>query len=110
MLNSIKKILLKVQVFTLSQLNGSCQATWNRILLLGHVKLKHRSTLQLHDAVCNFLSTALAYLQRFIFPAMGAQHYFVNVVLSIFLFLRLYLLTFCHHVIATGTGRWHPRL
>jgi len=54
MLNSIRKILLKVQVFTLSQLNGSCQATWNRILLLGHVKLKHRSTLQLHDAVCNF--------------------------------------------------------
>jgi len=36
----ITDILLKEQVFTLSQLNPLSQATWNRILLSGHVKLQ----------------------------------------------------------------------
>jgi len=58
MLNSIRNIILKEQVFTLSQLNGLSQATWNRILLFGHDKLKR--SLHLYNAVCNFLSTALA--------------------------------------------------
>jgi len=62
MFNSIRNILLKEQVFSLSQLNGLSQAAWKRILLFGHVKLKRPSILQLYDAVCDFLSTALAYL------------------------------------------------
>ena len=44
MLNSIRNIPLKEQVFTLSQLNALSQATWNRILLFGHVKLKRPSS------------------------------------------------------------------
>jgi len=28
----------------------------------------------------------------------------------IYLTLRLCLLTFCHHVVAVGTGSWHSRL
>jgi len=54
MLNSIRNILLKEQMFTLSQLNGLSQATWNRIFLFGYVNLKRPSFLQLYDAVCNF--------------------------------------------------------
>jgi len=45
MINSTTDVLLKEQVFT---------ATWNRILLSGHVKLK-RPSLLLYDAVFNFL-------------------------------------------------------
>jgi len=60
MLNSIRNILLKEQVFTLSQLNALSQTTWNRILLFGLVKLKRSSSLQACDVICNFLSTALA--------------------------------------------------
>jgi len=60
MLNSIRNILLKEQVFRLSQLNGLSQVTWNHMLLFAHVKLKCLSSLQLYDAVRNFLSTALA--------------------------------------------------
>jgi len=60
MLNSIINILLKEQVFTLSQLNELIQATWNRILSFRHVKLKRLSSLQLYDAVCYFLLTALS--------------------------------------------------
>jgi len=62
MLNSIINMLLKEQVFTLSQLNGLSQAAWKHILLFGHVKLKRPSILQLYDAVCDFLSIALTYL------------------------------------------------
>jgi len=60
MLNSIGNILFKEQAFTLSQPNVLSQAIWNRILLSGHVELKRDFSLQLYDAVCNFLSTALA--------------------------------------------------
>jgi len=62
MLNSIRNILLKEQVFTSSQLNGLIRVAWKRILLFGHIELKHPSILQLYDAVCDFLSIALAYL------------------------------------------------
>jgi len=48
MINSITDILLKEQVFTLSQLNTISQATWHRFLLVGHVKLKRPSSLQLY--------------------------------------------------------------
>ena len=54
MLNSIRNILLKEQVFTLSQLNILNQAAWKRMLLLGHAKLKRPSIFQLYDAVCDF--------------------------------------------------------
>jgi len=62
MLNSIRNILLKEQVFTLSQLNGLSQAAWKCILLFGHAKLNRTSILQLYDAVCDFLSKTLTYL------------------------------------------------
>jgi len=62
MLNSLRNILLKEQVFTLSPLNGLSQVAWNNIPLFGQVKLKRPSILQIYDAVCDFLSAALAYL------------------------------------------------
>jgi len=49
-------------VFTLSQLNRLSQAAWKRMLVFGLAKLKRPSILQLYDAVCDFLSTALTYL------------------------------------------------
>jgi len=39
MLTSIRNIFLKEQVLTLSKLNALSQATWDRILLFGHVKI-----------------------------------------------------------------------
>jgi len=62
MLDSIRNILLigTGTVFTLSRLTGFSQATWNHILLFRHLKVKCPSSLQLYDAVCNFLSTGLA--------------------------------------------------
>jgi len=62
MFNSIRNILLKEQVFSLSQLNRLIQAAWKRILLFGHAELNRPSILQLYDTVCDFLSTALTYL------------------------------------------------
>jgi len=61
MSNSIRNILLKEQVFTLSQLNRLSPAAWKRLLLFGHAKLKRPYILQLYGAVCDFLSTALTY-------------------------------------------------
>jgi len=60
-LHSIRNILLKEQVFSLSQLNRLSQAAWKRILLFGQAELNCPSIMQLYDAVCNFLSTALTY-------------------------------------------------
>jgi len=62
LLNSIRNILLKEQVFTLSQRNRLSPAAWKRMLLCGHSKQKLPSILQLYDAVCDFLSTALTNL------------------------------------------------
>ena len=73
MSNSIINIHLKEQVFTLSQLNKLSPAAWKRLLLFGHAKLKRPSNLQLYDAVSDFLSAALTYLQRLLFLALGAQ-------------------------------------
>ena len=60
MLNSIRNILLKEQVFTLSHLNALSQAAWNHILLFGHDERKRPFSLHLYDVFCNFHSTALA--------------------------------------------------
>ena len=62
MLNSLRNIILKEQVFSLSQLNRLSQAAWKRILLFGHAELNRPSILQLYDAACDFLATALTYL------------------------------------------------
>jgi len=55
MLNSIRNTLLEEHVFTLSQPNGLSEATWKRILLFGHVKLKRPFTLQLYDVFVSFV-------------------------------------------------------
>jgi len=61
-LNSIRNILLKEQVFTLYQLNRLGQAAWKCMILFGHAEQNRPSILQLYDAVCDFLSTALTHL------------------------------------------------
>ena len=103
--NSIRNIILKEQVFTLSQLNRLSPASWKRLLLFGHVKLKRPYTLQLNDAVCDFLSTALTYLLRLVFLALGSQrslsmpfyhsfHFFASLFITallLYLFSPLYV-------------------
>jgi len=94
MSNSIRNILLKEQVFTLSQLNRLSPAAWKRLLLFGHAKLKRPYILQLFGAVSDFLSTALTYLQRLMFLALGAQRSLSMPCYRSFHFLRLFLLLF----------------
>jgi len=105
MLNCIRNILLKEQVFTLSQLNRLSPAAWKRLPLFGHAKLKRPSILQLYDSVCDVRSTALTYLQRLVFLALGTQrslsmpyyhsfHFFASLFITILL-MCLFFASIC---------------
>jgi len=120
MLNSIGNILLKEQMFTLSQLNGLSQATWNRIFLFGHVKLKRPSSLQLFDAVCNFFQQLWRNCNDLYFVTWEPNILsLLSIPLSIFVSLLIKASSFASLFInilpsyyrnATGTGRWYSRL
>ena len=57
MLNSIRNVLLKEQVFSLSQLNRLSQAAWKRILLFGHAELNRPSS-------CNYTTQFVIFFQQ----------------------------------------------
>jgi len=121
MLNSIRNILLKEQVFTLSQLKktDSVKLHGSVFSYLATLNSNALPFLQLYDAVCDFLQQ----LWRICNDSLRAQHsllmmyyhffFFASLfitVLLLYLRLRVYMLNFCHHVVATGPGRWHSRL
>ena len=95
MLNSIRNILLKEQVFTLSQQNILSQAAWKLMLLFGHAKLKRPSILQLYNLSLSFNSFEVYVTPRV--SCAGGSTLFVNSVLSFF-FAPLFIIVLLMHL------------